>query len=478
MPKYRFVLLILLLASCVFSANIVETIGEQGNEITVVYLKGSPYQMGYIHGSLFKDVIPDLYNAILGAAKEYASLTLLDIAYNQMEPYIPEAYKQEMQGLADGAGVDVKTVHRIHAIPDLSELDCTFFAAWGNATVDGALVQIRALDYATGLHLQEHPAILVCQPDSGRRFVNVGWLGFIGVVSGMNYDGIEVSEIGDDFDRANQSLAGEPMPFVLRDVIQYTQTLDEAVSLVKNALRTSSYLFCIGDAKIPAARSLKTGRTVFEVYSDETNPNALLDDVVYFSMGVGSSWNNQVYNFLQPKHGNIDVNTGIELMQQLGTGDLHSVAYDPAHNRLFVANAGVDETDAFRRSFVEFDLGRADSIFADYSVTGITEKDIDIPDDFVLGQNYPNPFNGETQIDVLATSPENGSDNARISIYDVQGRLIRILHPSSIQGRHYRFHWDGRDTQQLSMASGVYLYRFNSSFQHIKKIRFFSSPLQ
>ena len=173
-----------------------------------------------------------------------------------------------------------------------------FFCCRGNTTVDGNLYQIRVLDYATDLHLQEHPAILLCEPDSELRFINIGWIGFIGVISGMNYDGIAVSEIGDSFNKVYQTMAAEPMLFVLRDVLQYSSSLDEAIEIITSAKRTSSFLYCVGDVKIPNARSFKAGPLYCDVFSDTTNLNSFLDDVVYFSMGITSSWNSKVFDFL------------------------------------------------------------------------------------------------------------------------------------------------------------------------------------
>ena len=46
---------------------------------------------------------------------------------------------------------------------------------------------------------------------------------------------------------------------------------------------------------------------------------------------------------------------------------------------------------------------------------------------------------------------------ARLSIYDVRGRLVREL--ESAPGDAADFHWDGRDARGLGVASGVYLLR-------------------
>ena len=446
-----------------WATNIVENIGDEDNQITVIYLKGQPYDLGYIHGSVLREQVTALYNSLLNAVSQYGAPYLLDLAYKQMEPYIPQAYKDEMQGLADGAGINVNTVHRVHAIPDLSEMDCSFFAAWGNATVDGNLYQIRALDYATDWHLQEHPAILVCEPDSGRRFVNVGWVGFIGVVSGMNYDGIAVSEIGDSFDKSNHTLAAEPMPFVLRDVLQYSGNLDHAVEIIQNAKRTSSYLYCVGDAEIPQARSFKAGPRFCDVYTDQRNPNPFLDDIVYFSMGVSSSWNSKIYNYLNARHGSISYETGKDLMHQLGTGDLHSVVYDPAHGKLWVANAGVDGTDAFDRTFVEFDLSRADSIFASYSVARVNYKKSELPIDFKLYQNYPNPFNPVTQIEFeIPKATVNKTGTTELAVFDLNGQKVATLVKAFLSPGYYKLSWNGRDYSGLQVSSGFYFYRLTA----------------
>ncbi len=465
-------LLAFMFFQAVLAGDIVETIGDGENQITVIYLKGQPYEMGYLHGSALKEQITTLYDSVMKAASNYADPILLDIAYNQMAPYIPLAYKDEMQGLADGAEINVKIVHRMHAIPDLSELDCSFFAAWGSATADGNLYQIRALDYATDIHLQEHPALIVYEPDEGQRFINVGWVGFIGVVSGINYQGISVSEIGDDYDKEFQTMAGEPMPFVLRDVLQFSQSLAQAVNIISTAPRTSSFLYCVGDAKIPSALSLKAGPRYCEVFSDSTNPNPFLNDVVYFSMGVESSWNAKVYNYLYPLLGNINADTGKNLMRDLGTGDLHAVVYDFSHGNLWTANADPIWCDAFRQTFIQYELSRADSFFANCSPTVINRSKENLPSNLMLKQNYPNPFNLSTIIEFeIPPTAANEYSDAVLIIYDLQGNELNTLWSEQITPGNCRVNWDGKNKTGQPVPSGIYFYRLRiGSSQLVRRL--------
>ena len=342
-----------------------ETLGSAPNPVTVVYLKGTYHEMGVQYGQQAAGAIKDLVTKLdsVTAAMGITQEKIMQ-AYGAMEPFIPQKYKDEMAGLAEGSGIPLEKIHMLHAIPDLSEYHCTFFVAWDKATKDHDLYQIRALDYAMNAHFQDHPALIVYKPDSAKAFVNVGWLGFIGVVSGMNADQIAVSEIGENFGPEHETLQGEPMPFVLRDVLEQAGTVEQGIDIIKNARRTSSYLFAIGSGKQKYGRALKTAKDIFEVYDDTTLPKPVphLENIVYFSMGCDwerttpDKFTVKTYNYLKAHWGQIDENVAKDLMHTVGTGDLHAVVYKPSTLDLWVANAGIDRTPAYNRDYVHLNL--------------------------------------------------------------------------------------------------------------------------
>ncbi|MBI3922396.1 MAG: hypothetical protein HY318_13325 [Armatimonadetes bacterium] len=341
----------------------VETIGGGDNKISVLHLWGTPYEIGYAHGRLCSEEVRDFLKKTMPLMQFglQASTAKLDQIYAGMQPFIPKEYEEEMRGLADGAGVSFEAVKRGHILPDLSEFHCTFFAAHGKATPNGDLIQIRALDYATQAHIQDHPALIITHPERGHAFVNVGWLGFIGCVSGMNDEGIAVSEIGDSFGEEHETLVGEPMPFLLRDVLERAASLKGGVRIIRKAHRTSSYLYAIGDGQAKKARALVTAKDFCRVYDDKSLPfPGKLKDTVYMSMGTDSPWNVKVHAVLKANWGHIDPQVGMrEVMTGLGTGNLHAVAYDATNLRIWVANAGRDQTPAYKREYVEYDLRKA-----------------------------------------------------------------------------------------------------------------------
>jgi len=83
--------------------------------------------------------------------------------------------------------------------------------------------------------------------------------------------------------------------------------------------------------------------------------------------------------------------------------------------------------------------------------------------DFSLGQNYPNPFNPETYIPFKI-----GHDtNVLISIYDMQGRIVRQINLGYLTAGEYIDNgkavlWDGINRYGEKTASGCYFYQLHA----------------
>ena len=72
-----------------------------------------------------------------------------------------------------------------------------------------------------------------------------------------------------------------------------------------------------------------------------------------------------------------------------------------------------------------------------------------------LGQNYPNPFNPRTSIPFSIAQADL---HVRLKIYSVAGRLVRTLVDGPLPAGPQEVVWDGTDTHQHPVASGVYVY--------------------
>jgi M6 family metalloprotease-like protein len=75
-----------------------------------------------------------------------------------------------------------------------------------------------------------------------------------------------------------------------------------------------------------------------------------------------------------------------------------------------------------------------------------------------LQQNYPNPFNPTTTISF--SLPE--AAHVDLSIYDVEGRLVRMLINGNLPGGARTVEWDGRDQRGNRVGSGAYFCRLKA----------------
>jgi hypothetical protein len=66
--------------------------------------------------------------------------------------------------------------------------------------------------------------------------------------------------------------------------------------------------------------------------------------------------------------------------------------------------------------------------------------------------NFPNPFNPKTTLSFTVSM----SGHAQLGIYDIQGRLLRVLIDQFVTAGTHHAEWDGHDAEGIRMSSGIY----------------------
>ena len=92
------------------------------------------------------------------------------------------------------------------------------------------------------------------------------------------------------------------------------------------------------------------------------------------------------------------------------------------------------------------------------SVEILTEVETRTGLQYSLGRMAPNPFQGRTAFHFSLAKP----GWVRLAVYDVRGRKVKTLENEIRPAGSYTMHWDGRDENGASLASGVYFLRLQS----------------
>jgi isopenicillin-N N-acyltransferase-like protein len=390
------------------SRNIIATYGsgylEDVDGLLVLHVKGSPYEMGYQMGFLLKDSIQ--------AHIQYQIQEIIDMGYSYeylvycaqaMEPHIPQEYIEEMQGLADGASMNYTYVLLEQAAVDIffygpGWTGCSGFVVFENATRDGHLYHGRSVDGVVSLPPEWMiDLITVYEPENGNAFVNVHWnrsVGPIGVFTGMNKEGITVGMKASW--SSDKTLDGMPLFFMLREVLQYSNNLTQAINIINQTDRTIGQNIVLGDGKNLNACVVEISAHYCKVFwagdpAEDIEPHYSIPNSVRRTnhyvdpelaatqrssydpretSWIADSWARyeKLSELIEDNYGNIDADMSIEFLRTPPVAhypDNHqSVVFDSTNLELWVAYAN-STTPAYEREFIYLSY---DDLFSEYLV--------------------------------------------------------------------------------------------------------------
>lgn len=200
---------------------------------------------------------------------------LLVRAVRKLQPFIPSEYLDEMEGLAQAAGVPYDAILLENTFLTLAEqpdpvhllqlpAHCTNVVALGDATSMGQVLHASSLDWGMREVLKDRVVVLVTEPARGHPFVSITWPGMVGTLRAMGAQGIAVTEESCAAP-ADTRFEGTPVGFLLRRVVQHASDLQEAVRLVKETPGTCGYKITISDGRALDARVVEVTATHHQV---------------------------------------------------------------------------------------------------------------------------------------------------------------------------------------------------------------------
>ena len=276
-----------------------------------LYVKGDPLERGLANGSLTRELLQKQEGIFFSKVEEMVPskfkqmLLRKFLAWYNRKLYlnIVDEYKTEIYGVSRYAGDDYNYVaddymrslylhgaHDIgHALKDLALVGCSSFAVWDDKSADGGLLIGRNFDFYAGDEFAKQKIIAFVAPDTGYKYMSVTWGGMIGVVSGMNDQGLTVTINAGKSDIP--LVAKTPISLLTREILQYASTIEEAIAIAKKRKVFVSEAILVGSAKDHKEVTIEVSPNNFGVY-EVANTSQLLCSNHFQSEAYANDENN------------------------------------------------------------------------------------------------------------------------------------------------------------------------------------------
>lgn len=260
-----------------------------------LYSQGNPYQLGLTSGALLEklykkqdSIFYQKINSFVPSQRKQKILFHFLKWFNRdIEKNIIPEYQAELYGISHYSdtvfnryipayqrSMYLHAAHDIgHALQDLMLVGCSSLVVWGDKTPDGKLLIGRNLDFYVGDDFAQNKLISFVKPSSGIPFMSVSWAGMIGIVSGMNYEGLTVTINASKSDIPFK--AKTPISLLCREILQYASTLEEAVEIAKKRSVFVSENILVASAKDKKAIIIEISPRKIDVFESPNYDNLI-----------------------------------------------------------------------------------------------------------------------------------------------------------------------------------------------------------
>ena len=240
----------------------------QREGLPVLYLTGTPFEMGYANGVLTQKLIHRQEDSVVALVNHVAPYRWIQftleffVTYKNrhMTEHITPDLQMEILGIARGCpdghpelGPYYNRILNYHGAQDISYMlmnsplirrGCTAFGAWGAATAENHLLCGRNFDWEADPVFDEDRILIICEPKNGIPFISLAWAGMAGCVSGMNREGVSITVNGAPSHLPADSAT--PTCLVAREVLEHAHNLAEATEIIRKRQVFVSAMFLVG----------------------------------------------------------------------------------------------------------------------------------------------------------------------------------------------------------------------------------------
>ena len=250
---------------------------------------GGPFERGEAIGKLGEDLLyqqekafADKLFEMVPSSRYRAFLHYFITIFNRrMGASVPLEYRQEIKAMSascthefDEFGspyerqMQYHSAHDIgHVMQDYMLVGCTSFAVWGRESADSSLLMARNFDFYMGEEFAKNKLVLFEKPDSGYAYVSVTWPGMLGVVSGMNMQGLAVTINASKLEVPSSSAT--PISILVKSILQYASNIEEAETIAASFKTFVCESILVGSANDGRAVIIEKTPSAMGIYSPE-----------------------------------------------------------------------------------------------------------------------------------------------------------------------------------------------------------------
>ena len=250
---------------------------------------GGPFERGEAIGKLGEDLLyqqekafADKLFEMVPSSRYRAFLHYFITIFNRrMGASVPLEYRQEIKAMSascthefDEFGspyerqMQYHSAHDIgHVMQDYMLVGCTSFAVWGRESADSSLLIARNFDFYMGEEFAKNKLVLFEKPDSGYAYVSVTWPGMLGVVSGMNTQGLAVTINASKLEVPSSSAT--PISILVKSILQYASNIEEAETIAASFKTFVCESILVGSANDGRAVIIEKTPSAMGVYSPD-----------------------------------------------------------------------------------------------------------------------------------------------------------------------------------------------------------------
>ncbi len=174
---------------------------KYSGSVPVLYLKGSPAEIGKAEGYLLKEQIKALHSSFLKKAVKRTAMflgrdpevvqKLVLEKVGKARASIPKPFMEELAGISSATGLPLSDVVLANLLPEiLPRVFCTTFFISKERMEDKAPLFGRNLDYPPVGGIERYGLVIVYSGKGKKAVASFTFPGLIGVVTGMNRDGL------------------------------------------------------------------------------------------------------------------------------------------------------------------------------------------------------------------------------------------------------------------------------------------------